>query len=778
MGKSLNYILKQDKEKFRIPKSVQDVIPITALYEDGIFQVAKNKYSKTFLFTDVNFAVASEEEKQIMQKKYLELLKSLDSSATTKITINNRRLNSRDFKERSLISEREDGLNEFRAEYNQILMNKAARSNSIVQDKYITVSIYKRSIEEARQTFVRISQELGNYYRKLGSRCMELDATERLRILHDFYRTGEESDYYFDLTETMEKGHNFKDYICPDTMEFCSDCFTMGSRYGRVLFIKEYASRMKDDIISELTGISRNMMMSIDIIPTPMDEAIKELENKILGVETNITSWQRRQNANLNFSAVIPYDMEQQRKALNDIYDKLTIEDEKLMYGVVTIVHTAESKSQLEEDTKAITTTAIGRQCQLGILRFQQMDGLNTVLPIGHRKIDALRTFLSKSLTAFMPFKVQEIQHEHGLYYGQNCLSQNMIMADRRLLLNGNSFIIGVSGSGKSFAAKNEIVNLILATNADVIIIDPEKEYAKLVNALGGEVVVISANSPNHINAMDMCREEGQSIEHALNDKIEFMKSLCEQIVAGNEFETGQPSIIDRCTKDTYKYYLQGNCQGTPPTLQDFREELLKQDEEAAHSLALELEQFTRGSLNTFAQQTNVNTENRLICYDIFDLGEALRAVGMLVILDSILNRIIRNREKRKLTFIFIDEIYLLFMHQYSAEFFRKLWKRVRKYGGYCTGITQNAGDLVQSSVASTMLANSQFLIILNQFGDDREILAQWLHISKEQMDYISEEEVGKGLIKVGNVLVPFENKFPINSKLYQLMTTKPGEGM
>lgn len=777
MSKTLKYILKQDKERFTVPKRVQDAIPITTLYEDGIFQVARNKFSKTFLFTDVNFAVVSEIEKKIMQKKYVELLKSLDSNATTKITINNRKLNNKDFRERHLLKDRPDGLHDYRTEYNHILTENANRSNSIVQEKYITVSIYKRTVEDARQAFLRIGQELSHYYGKLGSKCLEMDAKERLRILHDFYRTGEESDFHFDLKETMKKGHHFLDYICPDTMEFKTDFFKMGNRYGRVMYIKDYASRLNDDVISELTDISRNVMMSIDMIPIPMDEAIKIIENRILGVETNVTNWQRKQNANLNFSANVPYSYEQQRKALEEVYNELTQEDEKMLFGIITLVHTADSREQLEEDTKAILATAIGKQCQLGILGFQQMDGLNTVLPIGHRKIDALRTFLTKSLSAFMPFKVQEIQHENGLYYGQNCLSKNMILVDRQKLLNGNSFILGVSGSGKSFAAKNEIINLMLGTDTDIILIDPEREYSKLVKALHGEVIDISASSSTYINAMDMCKEYGESNEHALAEKSQFMKSLCEQIIAGNTFETGQLSIIDRCTKYAYKYYLQGDCQGIPPTLQDFREELLKQGEPAAHSLALELEQFTHGSLSTFAHQTNVNTENRLICYDIYELGESLRAVGMLVILDSILNRIIRNRKKGKRTFIFIDEIHLLFAHEYTAEFFGKLWKRVRKYGGCCTGITQNAADLVQSTEASTMLANSQFLIILNQFGDDREILAQWLHISEEQMKYIEEEEVGKGLIKVGNVLVPFENKFPTNSILYPLMTTKPSDG-
>ena len=376
----------------------------------------------------------------------------------------------------------------------------------------------------------------------------------------------------------------------------------------------------------------------------------------------------------------------------------------------------------------------------------------------------------------FMPFRVQEVYDKNGIYYGQNVISKNMMIADRRRLLNGNSFILGVSGSGKSFTGKNEITNLMLSSDADIIVIDPEREYAPLVRAMGGSVIEISATSPNHINAMDMSKDYGET--DPIIEKSQFLQSLCEQIISGHKFAKGQQSIIDRCTENVYRYYKQGNYMGTPPTLADFRDELLRQSEPEAHALALELELFNRGSLNTFAKQTNVNTENRLVCYDILELGEQLRAIGMLVILDSILNRITANRMKGRETFIFIDEIYLLFMHEYSAQFLFKLWKRVRKYGAYCTGITQNVDDLLQSHTARTMLSNSEFIVMLNQAATDRVELAKLLNISDLQLSYITNVDAGHGLIKVGSSLVPFANKFPKNTKLYQLMTTKPGEGL
>ncbi len=776
MIKTLNNILKQDKEKFTIPKGVQDVIPIKAIYEDGIFQIAKDKYSKTFRFSDINYAVASKEDKEVMFLEYSELLNSFDSGATTKITINNRHLNRLDFEKTILIPYKGDKLDKYRKEYNNMLLQKASGANSIVQDKYVTISISKKSIEDARNYFARVAAELSNHFARLGSKCKELDVRERLRVIHDFYRSGEETAFHFNLKETMKKGHNFKDYICPDTFEFQKDYFMMGDRYARVLFFKEYASYIKDTMITELTDMNRNMMLSIDIIPVPTDEAVREAENRLLGVETNITNWQRRQNSNNNFSATVPYDMEQQKKEMKEFLDDLTTRDQRMMFAVVTLVHTADSKKQLDNDTEAILTTARKHLCQFAALKYQQMDGLNTVLPFGTRKIDAFRTLTTESLSVLMPFRVQDIRHNGGIYYGQNVISKNMIIADRRQLLNGNEFILGVPGGGKSFTAKGEIVNLMLSGDSDIIIIDPEREYGKLVEALGGEIINISATSPNHINAMDMSKDYGDGANPIIL-KSEFIMSLCEQLIGGNNLGAKQKSIIDRCTASVYRDFQQRGYEGKAPTLKDFHAELLRQEEVEAKEIALAIELFTSGSLNTFAKETNVNTSSRLISYDILDLGKQLMPIGMLVVLDSILNRITLNRAKGKSTFIFIDEIYLLFQHEYSANFLFTLWKRVRKYGAFASGITQNVDDLLQSHIARTMLANSEFIIMLNQASTDRIELAKLLNISDLQMSYITNVDAGHGLIKVGSSLVPFANKFPKNTELYKLMTTKPGEG-
>ncbi len=764
-------IRKRKKEHTRIPRSVQDAIPISTVYDDGLFRVGKNQYSRTYKFEDINYQVASEADKETMFERYCALLNSLDSNAATKITINNRKLNQADFEKRIFIKEQDDNLNEYRREYNQMLLAKATAGNSIMQEKYITVTVTEKSADDARQYFNRFGASLAIQLNKLGSKCTELSAIERLRIFYDFYRTGEESDFAFDLKDSRRKGHSFKDYICPDSMEIQKDHIVLGERYARVLFLKEYANFLKDDFVTELTTRCKNMMLSIDMLPLPTGKAVREVETRLLGTETNITNWQRKQNANNNFSAEVPYDLEMQRQELREFLDDLSSRDQKMMLSVLTIVITADTLEELNQQTKSMQELARERVSQIAVLKFQQLDGLHTVLPAGVQKLDIFRTLITESLAIQIPFRVQEIAHAKGIFYGQNVISKNMILADRTQLLNGNSFILGVSGSGKSFAAKCEITSHMLASAADILIIDPEREYAPLVRALGGEVIEISATSPNHINAMDMTKEYGEI--NPIIEKSQFLQSLCEQIIAGHTFTKGQQSIIDRCTESVYRYYLQGNYQGVPPTLQDFREELLKQPEAEAHALALELELFTKGSLNTFAQQTNVDTDKRLICYDIMELGEQLRPIGMLVILDNILNRITANRRKGRQTFVYVDEIYLLFQYEYSAQFLFKLWKRVRKYGAFCTGITQDVEDLLQSHIARTMLSNSEFVIMLNQAATNREELARLLNISDTQLSYITNVDAGHGLLKIGSSLIPFENSFPRDTKLYHLMTTK-----
>ena len=771
MIKSLLTMQKQEREDFSVPKNVQQSIPIQRIWDDGIFLVGKNKYSFTYKFSDINYAVASKEDKEAMFLNYSELLNCFDSGATTKITIALRRINKKDFEKEILLPFKQDGLDIYRQEYNQMLLDKALGANGMKREIYLTVSVVKKDYEEAKNYFRRIGNEIVSHLAKLGSKCVELNAYEKLKLLYDFYRIGEETNYNLDIHEMMKRGHNFKDYICPDGFSFKSDYFEMGKKFGRVFFLKEYASFIKDSMIAELTDMNQNMMMSIDIIPIPTDEAVKEVENRLLGVETNITNWQRKQNANNNFSAVVPYDMEQQRKESKEFLDDLTTRDQRMMFANLTLVITADTKEQLEADTETILIVARKHLCQIVPLRYQQMNGLNTALPIGVRKINNLRTLTTESLAVLNPFRVQEILDKGGIYYGENAISHNLILVNKENLLNQSSFLLGVPGSGKSFSAKELITFLALSTEDDILICDPEGEYSELVKALGGEVISISASSRDHINAMDMTEGYGDGVNPVV-DKSEFILSLFEQLDKKG-LGPKEKSIIDRCTALVYDDY---NKTGEMPTLITLREKLLEQEEKEAHELALSLELFTSGSLNVFAHPTNVDTNSRIISYDIYKLGKQLKTMGLLVITDALINRVSENYRKGKRTHIFIDEIHVLFENEYSATFFNSAWRQFRKRNAYPTAITQNVEYLLSSVEASTMLSNSEFIVMLNQASSDRKRLAQLLNISDEQMSYITNSEAGCGLIRYGSSLVPFINRFPKNTRLYKLMTTKPGE--
>lgn len=766
MIKSFSKLKKQNKEEFRIPKTTQDMIPVDTVYKDGIFKIG-NRYTKSYRFLDINYAIASKEEKTGLFLDYGDLLNSFDSSVMVKITVNNHKIDLHKFKEDILIPFKEDGLDEYRKEYNEMLLDKLKESDDIVQEKYLTLTVFKNNVEEARNYFSRIGTELSSHFAKLGSGCIELNLEERLKILHDFYRS-DESEFNFDMKDNMRKGHSFKDLICPLTPEFKHKYFKLDDKYGRVLYLSNYPRFIKDSIVSELCNLNKNMMYSMDLISIPTDEAVKEIERKLLGVNTNITNWQRRQNANNNFSAVIPYDMEMQREECKEFLDDLTIRDQRMMLCNITIVHLADSKEELDNDTELLKSVARKFMCDLSILYFssRQLDGLCTVLPIGLNRLNIIRTLLTESASVFIPFRAQEIADKGGIWYGQNAITNNPIFCNKECLQNPNAFVLGVPGSGKSFLTKEEIEFIIMRTDDDILICDPENEYSNIIRKFGGEVIEISAGSKDHINAMDMKDGYGDSGD-PVRDKSQFIMSLIEQ-VSRKGIDDLERSIIDRCVRETYMEFER-------PTLKTLRAKLLEQQEKEAKALALKLEIFTDGSLDAFAHETNVDVNNRIVSYNIFKLGKQLKTMGLLVITDAMINRVNENFIKGKKTHIFIDEFHVVFENEQSAAFFNSAWRQFRKRDAYPTGITQNVEYLLDSVEASTMLSNSEFVVMLNQAYQDREKLGRLLNISDEQMSYITNAQSGCGLIKYGGILVPFVNKMP-KGRLYDLNTTKPSD--
>lgn len=766
MIKSFSKLKKQNKEEFRIPKTTQDVISVDTVYKDGIFKIG-NRYTKSYRFLDINYAIASKEEKTGLFLDYGDLLNSFDSSVMVKITVNNHKIDLHKFKEDILIPFKEDGLDEYRKEYNEMLLDKLKESDDIVQEKYLTLTVFKNNVEEARSYFSRIGTELSSHFAKLGSGCIELNLEERLKILHDFYRS-DESEFNFDMKDNMRKGHSFKDLICPLAPEFKHKYFKLDDKYGRVLYLSNYPRFIKDSIVSELCNLNKNMMYSMELISIPTDEAVKEIERKLLGVNTNITNWQRRQNANNNFSAVIPYDMEMQREECKEFLDDLTIRDQRMMLCNITIVHLADSKEELDNDTELLKSVARKFMCDLSILYFssRQLDGLCTVLPIGLNRLNIIRTLLTESASVFIPFRAQEIADKGGIWYGQNAITNNPIFCNKECLQNPNSFVLGVPGSGKSFLTKEEIEFIIMRTDDDILICDPENEYSNIIRKFGGEVIEISAGSKDHINAMDMKDGYGDSGD-PVRDKSQFIMSLIEQ-VSRKGIDDLERSIIDRCVRETYMEFER-------PTLKTLRAKLLEQQEKEAKALALKLEIFTDGSLDAFAHETNVDVDNRIVSYNIFKLGKQLKTMGLLVITDAMINRVNENFIKGKKTHIFIDEFHVVFENEQSAAFFNSAWRQFRKRDAYPTGITQNVEYLLDSVEASTMLSNSEFVVMLNQAYQDREKLGRLLNISDEQMSYITNAQSGCGLIKYGGILVPFVNKMP-KGLLYDLNTTKPSD--
>ena len=769
--KAIKQVMKKDQEPYRVPKRVQDVIPIKCMWRDGIFLVG-TRYSKTFKFTDINYMVASQEAQKKLFLAYAALINSLDCGATTKITLNNRHLNRKNFADTVLMKLKNDYLDYYRMEYNDVIMSKATGGNGIIQEKYVTVSVCKKNIEDARAYFARVGAELTARFAALGAKVTEMNATEKLRVLHDFYRSGEEVYFRFDAQDMMRKGHDFRDYICPDSVEKHSDYLMLGGKYARVIYLKDYASFISDQLVTKLTDQSRSMMLSIDIIPVATDEAVREVERKMLGVETNITNWQRRQNANNNFSAIVPYDMEQQRRETKEYMTDLTSRDQRMMLSVLTIVHLADTKAELDADTDALLKVAADHMCQMAVLRYQQLDGLNTALPIGTRKIDTFRTLTTESLAVFMPFKVQEIQEPGGIYFGENAISHNLILCNMKNLLNQSMMLLGIPGSGKSFFAKLLIVAIALSTKDDIIILDPEGEYTPLVKALGGAVMCFAVGGSDWLNAMAM--EEGYGEGSPVAFKSQFIMSLLKQIDPDG-IRAHHKSIIDRCVA----LVLQDQKKtGKVPTLCTLREKLLEQPEQEARDLALTMELYTSGSLNIFAHETNVDTKNRIQSYDIHDLGEELKQPGFVTITDAMINRVNYNWAHGKKTHIFVDEFHIAYENEYSGNFFTSAWRQFRKRNAAPCAITQNVEYMLDSVQASTMVSNSEFVVMLNQAESDQERLSKLLNISPEQMSYVNGSEAGCGLMRYGSALVPFVNRFPANTELYKLITTKPGEGL
>lgn len=779
MLKTYKQMKRMEHSSFHIPRTVQQTIPIKRVWKNGIFQLTEmyngiKQYSVTYKLSDINYSISSQEEKEIKFLQWESVLNSFDPDARYKITVFKRRIDMKKLADTVMIPLVQDPFDKYRNVFNTVLIDKVMEANGIAQDIYLTVTTWKKDLQAAQTFFSRQYTQISQAFSALSVSVEQIDVNERLKIFHDFYRQGEESEYHFNFDDMIRQGADIRDYICPDiydTDKHSADYFKFGSTYGRALFLRDYASYIKDDIVSQLCSINRPCCFSIDLVAIPTDEAINAANTVKMRVESNKEKRLRKAQDQGRFSTGITYDMKQQLEAAEEYLRDLNERDQRMFIANISMVHLAKTKEELEEDTKEILSAARAKMCQMSTLYFQQLKGLITALPYGVNWLYSERTLTTESAGVFLPFRAQEVMHKGGLYCGVNAVTGNPILVNPALLNNPNRFVVGIPGSGKSFGVKIHIFQLFLSTQHDIIILDPEGEYAEPVRQLGGQIVKLSASADITMNPFDMVDGYADKKNSNIFEKSNFIVTLFEQIDKSDIIGGDDKSIIDRCVRNIYR-----NCSDTP-TLKDLREELILQQEPRAKVLALKLELFTTGSLSIFSNQSNINLNHRVVCFDTSALTGDLKTIGNLIVTDYLINRVTNNAAKGVWTDLFFDEFQTMLRDKYSAEYFNSAWRRYRKRFASPCGITQNIEYLNSDVEFSTMLGNSPFVTLYQLTAEDIHIVSEKYKLSAKQLEYVSASaKPGNGLVKVGHNIVPFDGQWPKGNMLYDLMTTKPGE--
>lgn len=762
---------KASEPLYKAPKSIQQTIEIMKVAENGIFEVARNRFSKCYRFQDINYTTTNETEQIDIFERYCKFLNSLD--VNFKITINNKNKDMEQVRDYVFLQRQDDGYDGFRRIYNDIMEQKIHEGRQgIEQERYLTITIERKNFEEAKAQFATIEASVHKAFGELGAEIVPLSGNERIKVLYDYYHLGDENSFDFDIREAKKVGADFRNDLCNGMIQFYPDYFKDEKKFCRALFIKKYPSSLSDRFLNEITSLPVHSITSIDVVPIPKDMTTKILQKKYLGIESDIIKQQRVRNKNNDFSSEISYNKRIEKKEIEEIMDDVRENDQCLYYVSVTIILMADTKEELDSMTETVET--IGKRNSVTIEEhyLKQRESLNTALPIGVRQVETMRTMLTQSLAVLMPFNVQELNDKQGCYYGINQVSKNINIGNRKKLINGNGFVFGVPGSGKSFFCKMEMGNVFLSGNDEIIVIDPMNEYFDIAQTYGGTVVNMSTYTDNYVNPLDMdvWSLDLNDSKGMIREKGEFMLGLCEQCM-GESLNSRQKSIIDRCVRKLY-IEIARNREKYVPIMSDFYEILMNQPEDEARDIALSLELFVNGSLNIFNHQTNVDVDNRFTVYGIRDLGTELSPITMLVMMESIQNRIIANGKRGIATWLYIDEFHVLLNSEYSAKYLQQLWKKVRKQGGLCTGITQNIVDLLQNYTATTMLANSEFVALLKQANTDSSRMAEVIGVSEAQLRFVTNTSSGMGLMKCGNVVIPFDNTIEKGTDLYNLYNT------
>ena len=762
---------KASEPLYKAPKSIQETIEIVKVAENGIFEVSKNHFSKCYRFQDINYTTTNETEQIDIFERYCKFLNSLD--VCFKITINNKNKDMDAVRDFVFLQSMNDGFDNFRKIYNDIMEKKIHEGRQgIEQERYLTITIERKNFEEAKAQFATIEASVHKAFNELGAEIIPLSGNERIKVLYDYYHLGEEGRFDFDIREAKKVGADFRNDLCNGMVQFYPDYFKDEKKFCRALFIKKYPSSLSDRFLNEITSLPVHSITSIDVVPIPKDMTTKILQKKYLGIESDIIKQQRVRNRNNDFSSEISYNKRIEKKEIEEIMDDVRENDQCLYYVSVTVILMADTKEELDSMTETVET--IGKRNSVTIEEhyLKQRESLNTALPIGVRQVETMRTMLTQSLAVLMPFNVQELNDRQGCYYGINQVSKNINIGNRKKLINGNGFVFGVPGSGKSFFCKMEMGNVFLSGGDEIIVIDPMNEYFDIAHTYGGTVVNMSTYTDNYVNPLDMdvWSLDLNDSKGMIREKGEFMLGLCEQCM-GESLNSRQKSIIDRCVRKLYIDIVRSR-EKYVPIMSDFYEILMNQPEEEAKDIALSLELFVNGSLNIFNHQTNVDVDNRFTVYGIRDLGTELSPITMLVMMESIQNRIIANGKRGIATWLYIDEFHVLLNSEYSAKYLQQLWKKVRKQGGLCTGITQNIVDLLQNYTATTMLANSEFVALLKQANTDSSRMAEVIGVSEAQLRFVTNTSSGMGLMKCGNVVIPFDNTIEKGTDLYNLYNT------
>lgn len=763
---------QKDSNRKKGFSSVQDDIGYNLMYENGICDIGNGNYSISFSFDDINYQALHKDEQLNMFQKYCELLEYYPAGMAVQVSIVNAHINKDKFRNTMLIKQKKDGFDKLRSERNNILMQQAVNgNNSIINNKYLTISVPAVSYEKAQSEFSRISSDTRQNFKQLGCGASELSGIERCEVLYSHFNPTE--NFNFEYRNLIYSGLTTKDYICPSSIKYEKNKIEFNESYSSVLYIKEYPNSITDQFIKEISDIECQMSINLHLKSTDKGTALDIVDTQLSMMETRVLEIQRKASK-YGDVPLIPRELQYSIEEAEELRDDVNSNGMKMFIATVIISVSAESKEKLLEHIERIK--GVGRQhsCEITEVSYLQKEGLNSSLVLGNNQLEhhIKRTLTSASAGMMIPFTTQELFQSNGIYYGLNQISNNIISFNRKTLKNSNGVILGTPGGGKSFFAKREVVDVFLSTDDSIIILDPEREYGALVNTLHGQNIYVNMSSDNYINPFDI-NENYADKDNPLTLKSDFITSMIQHIAGGRSGLSEMTlSIIDRCVNYTYADYFSKENRKMP-TFPDFWESLKNQPEPEAKDLAVALERYVSGNLNLFAHHSNVNLNNRLICFDTRDLGKQLRSLGMLICLDFIWNKITENREKGVRTWLYFDEFYLFFEDEYSGQFFFELWKRARKWGAIPTGITQNVEDLLLSDTARRILSNTEFAVLLNQSSSDRNEISRIFNLSPQQENYITNSNEGEGLIVSGKTTIPFKDKFPKDTALYRVLTTK-----